>query len=689
MAWKGPNFGGTAIALLLVALMLVPSGMMIKMPVQGMTSDQGPTKDGTARWWVHWSRDMDGNHIDSELEHILDTTEPSKSIRVLLDYGHRPGARELSALEDRDIPIVYACKYIDTVIVQVEAGQVYDLTSLPGVVMLEADLQMEKTLDSAEKSVGVDVIHGNWSYNGDSVVIGIVDTGIDAKHMGLDDLDDVNETYDPKVIAFYDAKNHPDVLDGSYPPYDDDGHGSHVSGIASGTGAGSQNYKYVGVAPGTKLVGIKVLGASDNSMSDAERGLEWARDNKDRYNIRILSLSFGAIFTGGSSNDGTSSISRLCDGLVEDGFVVVVAAGNSGPRRKTIAPPGDAKEVITVGNVYDDHSLNPSSSRGPVGSWSDNYVKPDVCAPGTDIYSVQFNTVGNYTSMTGTSMSTPFVSGVVALMLQIDGSLSPPKVKDMLSTTAGGEIMTPLEGSPNNDYGFGVIKPLDLVENMTNGEKPPVVTVDPMEPLVRGKVRITGYAHSDAGPILAVEVEFPSGQWEGAVGDVNWEYDWDTTSVQNGNVELRFRAYDGNLYSVVTRKYVTVNNIIINTSLPQGATFLGNSSLKGTTRGLVVKRVDVQIDAGSWNPAEDTSVNKDWSSWEYAFNTKNLKTGQHTFTVRAYDGYAYTQSKSYEFTVQGVTQPGLKVTPGFELPLLVLAIAFVALLGSRSRRRSV
>jgi serine protease AprX len=276
---------------------------------------------------------MDGNMIDIELEHVLDETTPSSRIRVLVDYDHRPDGRDLAGLEDHGASLVYACKYIDTIIVQIEAGMVYDLIGLPDVVMLEADLKLEMALDSAERSVKVDVIHGNWSYNGDGVVIGIVDTGIDAKHMGLDDLDDLNETDDPKVIAFYDAKNHPEVLDGSYPPYDDDGHGSHVAGIAAGTGAGSENYKYVGVAPGAKLVGIKVLGPADNSLSDAERGLEWARDNKEKYGIRILSLSFGAIFSAGGTNDGTSSISRLCDSLVEDGFVVMVAAGNSGPRR--------------------------------------------------------------------------------------------------------------------------------------------------------------------------------------------------------------------------------------------------------------------------------------------------------------------------------------------------------------------
>jgi subtilisin family serine protease len=640
-------------------------------------------------WWIDWARDVNSDHIDDELELILDGTSPSAIINVLVDYDHRPTQANIIELEAQGAQIIYKCKYLDTIVVRLEAQKVYDLTSLADVVMAEADLELERTLDSAERAVGVDVIHGNWSYTGDGVVIGIVDTGIDAKHLGLDDLDDINSTYDPKVLAFYDAKNHPEILDGTYPPYDDDGHGSHVSGIAAGTGQGSDNYKYVGVAPGSQLVGIKVLGPNDNSESDALKGLEWARDNKARYNIRILSLSFGAMVSVGATNDGTSTISRLCDGLVEDGFVVVVAAGNSGPKRRSIAPPGDAKEVITVGNIYDDNSLNPSSSRGPVGTYSNNYVKPDVCAPGTDIYSVQFNTASNYTLMTGTSMSTPFVSGVAALMLQIDGSLSPPQVKQMLTSTAGGEKYSPFSGTPNNDYGFGVIRPLDIVTNMTNGKKPPKVHVNDVNPLVNGHVQLTGTASSEAGSIAIVEVEAANGMWLPASGTENWQYDWDTTKVPNGQAELRFRAYDGNLYGVVVRKFLTVNNVFVNLSLPGNAVFSGNSTIRGTTWGLVISKVEARIDDGEWKPADDTSPKKDWTSWEYSFSTTGLKAGKHTITARSYDGYTYTESKLYDFSVAGQTTKPLIKTPGFEASILlvVFGLVFVLKVG-RGRRRN-
>jgi len=666
----------------LIFLLLLPGCLSIKIMAQDQPNID--ESNGKMPWWVDWSRDMNNNHIDDELEHIVDSTAPTKYLRVLVDYDRRPVKDDLGSLEAKGAIEVYTCKYIDTIIVRIEAQRIHDLVGLPDVAMLEADLKIEKTLDSAERSVKVDVIHDTWSIDGTGVVIGIVDTGIDAKHMGLDDLDDINSTNDPKVIAFYDAKNHPDVTDGSYPPYDDDGHGSHVSGIASGTGSGSDDYRYVGVAPGASLVGIKVLGPTDNSMSDAMQGLEWARANKDKYGIKVLSLSFGAIFSGGVTNDGTSAISRECDSLVDAGFVVVVAAGNSGPRHRTIAPPGDAREVITVGNVQDDHSLNPSSSRGPVGSLTSNYNKPDVCAPGTDVVSVKANTRNNYTTMTGTSMSTPFVSGVVALMFQLDGTLTPTEVKNILTSTAGGETTTPFEGSPNVDYGYGIIRPLDIITNMTFNKKPAKVDVDDIAPLVHGIIKLTGSTTNGEGQVQFVEVEDGSGDWDQVDGTVQWEYSWDTTGTSNGGVELRFRAYDGVQYSVMVRRYTAINNILINMTLPEHAVFSGNSTIQGTTYGLVVKRVDVNIDDGTWKPAKDISPKNDWSSWDYAFTTGDLKAGKHTFNIRAFDGYDFTLSPGHTFYIETQVQNKFKVTPSFEAPLLILGMALALIFRSRS-----
>ncbi len=132
-------------------------------------------------------------------------------------------------------------------------------------------------------------------------------------------------------------------------------------------------------------------------------------------------------------SDGTDSLSQLVNN-VSSSVPVVVAAGNAGYFGKmTIASPGCAKKSITVGAVDSNGNVAWFSSRGPVG-FENGYVKPDVVAPGYRILSA--SNEGGYIYMSGTSMATPHVSGVVALMLQKDRSLSPDEIKKILESAA-------------------------------------------------------------------------------------------------------------------------------------------------------------------------------------------------------------------------------------------------------------
>lgn len=153
------------------------------------------------------------------------------------------------------------------------------------------------------------------------------DSGIDARHTDLSG----------KVIAWKDWVN------GRADPYDDNGHGTHVAGIAAGAGVANPAYK--GVAPGAALIGLKVLsGAGSGSLSDVTAAVEWVISNRDRYKIRVISMSLG---TSGSS-DGTDSVSLAVNHAVEAGIVAVVAAGNSGPAPYTTGSPAAAGKAITV-----------------------------------------------------------------------------------------------------------------------------------------------------------------------------------------------------------------------------------------------------------------------------------------------------------------------------------------------------
>lgn len=149
-------------------------------------------------------------------------------------------------------------------------------------------------------------------------------------------------------------------------------------------------------------------------------------------------------------SDGLDTLSRAVNGAVEAGIVAVVAAGNTGSDNYTIGSPGAADRAITVCAVRDPGekgwSLAPFSSRGPT---TDGRIKPDICAPGVRISAPQAGTTDRYVTYSGTSMATPFIAGVAALLLEANPYLSVDDVKDALYSTAQDW------GVPGKDVDYG------------------------------------------------------------------------------------------------------------------------------------------------------------------------------------------------------------------------------------------
>jgi len=210
-------------------------------------------------------------------------------------------------------------------------------------------------------------------YTGKDVTIAVLDTGI----YPHPDLTFPNN----RIIAFKDFVN------GRSIPYDDNGHGTHVSGDAAGNGAVSQGL-YRGPAPEANLVGIKVLDRDGiGRTSNIVKGITWAIENRDRYGIKVLNISLG---NTPAAKGKVDPVALAVEKAVESGIVVVVAAGNEGPNPGTISSPGDNPKVITVGAVDDnntpddltDDSVPDYSSRGPAEKGAQ---KPDLLAPGEGI----------------------------------------------------------------------------------------------------------------------------------------------------------------------------------------------------------------------------------------------------------------------------------------------------------------
>ncbi len=353
----------------------------------------------------------------------------------------------------------------------IDIDKVPEVTYLPDLTWLEADVLFYPSLDNSIDSIGTNVIWNQFGLRGEDTTIAILDTGVDFDHESLDDLDDDPDTDDPKIavdsngmLGFYNAntdKEYPDEQ-----PHDSGSHGTHCAGIAAGTGGSSGTY--AGVAPQANLVGVIALDGGSGDEGDLLRAVDWTIANKDRFSIDVMSLSLGGpIVIPGFTNNGESSISQALDVAVEAGIVTVVAIGNGNlgiaAHPGSASYPGDSVKAITVGSVNDDHNREIYSSRGPTG---DGRLKPDLMAPGGAIMSASAGSGDGYVSYSGTSMATPHVAGVAALMIQANPDVSPTSntdyVKQILRETSDHKVPLDIDCgelyTPNNCYGWGTVE---------------------------------------------------------------------------------------------------------------------------------------------------------------------------------------------------------------------------------------
>lgn len=371
-----------------------------------------------------FGRNRGDGKIDSRLLQKTRTLKDSKIKAIVFSKKNDVEVCKLY-LEKKGIEIKHELPLINAYAVEVERGELEEMARSDLVEYISDDARMTSLLNIAAQEVGARIAN-DTGYTGKGVGIAILDTGI-YPHQDL---------VRPKnrIVAFKDFINNRQT------PYDDNGHGTFVAGVAAGNGYLSGG-KYRGIAPDASLIGVKVMdenGSGDSS--DIIAGMQWVVNNKDKYNIRVLSVSLGAKPGSVTKFD---PLAVAVDAVWDKGIVVVVAAGNSGPRQNTITTPGISSKVITVGAVddkrtieYEDDKMADFSSRGPVNR---RLIKPDLVAPGVNIRSLATNKEYRgtrleemsepYRNMSGTSVSTPIVSGAAALMLSMNDKLTPDEIK--------------------------------------------------------------------------------------------------------------------------------------------------------------------------------------------------------------------------------------------------------------------
>ncbi|MDD4796424.1 MAG: S8 family peptidase [Eubacteriales bacterium] len=338
----------------------------------------------------------------------------------------------LDCLNEMGITVLGELPFINGYYAEVPAGMVVKLAQSDMVDYVAADTEVKTQMYIAKKIVGVENYHEK-GITGKGVGIAILDTGI---YQHVDFTRPQN-----RIRQFVDLVNNRSQV------YDDNGHGTFVAGVAAGNGYGSKG-RFTGVAPEADIYALKTMDHNGNGNSATIlKGMQWVADHAKEYNIRVVSLSLGSPAGAAMRED---AMVRGAEQLWRQGVVVITAAGNEGPARSTITTPGTSGTVITVGalddmrtETYADDKVADFSSRGP----AERAVKPDIVAPGVDIISAAVPNLSfqrenrrlgtaEYTTMSGTSVSTPLVAGMAALLLQQNPDWTPDKVKRYLMQNA-------------------------------------------------------------------------------------------------------------------------------------------------------------------------------------------------------------------------------------------------------------
>ena len=466
---------------LIIVFMLFTSALSLSLVTASADPDQASTEQP---WWETTNMDRDRNHIHDALDITLQFGAfiEEGRIGVLVDFDHTPEEEDEEMLiTSVDFEPNFRFHWIDIISGSVPVDRIPDLLELKGVVFLNLNGPVEVLMDQVVPEHHVNAVW-DLGYTGEGMTVAVIDTGIDDQHVGLNDFDDNPLTDDPKVIAFYDAINSPDQKDGTTAPYDDHGHGSHCAGISAGTGEedpaemdGQENNRYVGVAPGAYLIGVKVLsGGGSGTFDQVMAGMEWCIDNREKYNIRAATMSLGGVWLVELTQSEEERLSSLANTMIHEGIALTIAAGNSGTYG-SIGTPGNARDVITVGATEKNRNTAMYSSRGPT---SEGLIKPNLAAIGSGVVSVDANTGTGYVGMSGTSMATPVVAGIMCLLLEANPDLDPLTLRNILEYTSEFRwVSHPTR--PNNDYGWGFVEADAALAEAVTIDTSLNITIDP------------------------------------------------------------------------------------------------------------------------------------------------------------------------------------------------------------------
>jgi subtilisin family serine protease len=392
---------------------------------------------------------------------------------------------ELDRLQQKGIVLGYTPHWLlNGIVVRTLASGVPELAQLPGVDVVEADLVPELIepvqVDESQgrensREIGItpgiqalqaDRVWYELGITGEGVVVANMDTGVNVNH----------ESLSARWRGNFANASHCwwDAWGSSSTPNDGNGHGTHVMGTITGLASGDS----IGVCPGAQWIATNVIDSGTGSAFDNAviAGLEWLSDpDNNAFTVDdmpdVVQHSWGVNEGFSGYTDCDNRWWEAIDNCEALGVVNTWSAGNEGPSGSTMRSPADRATSAT--NCFSVGSCNTSgttissfSSRGPAGNNCGFYnIKPEVTAPGDNIYSANASSTTGYVYMSGTSMAGPHVAGVVGLMRGANPDLDVQSIKTILMETCEDRGTT----GEDNIWGWGLVNAYEAVLAASSG----------------------------------------------------------------------------------------------------------------------------------------------------------------------------------------------------------------------------
>lgn len=415
----------------------------------------------------------------------LGEVSPADTLRVMVQSS--TSDRAAAAIRAAGLQVQQQWPLVGIAVAVGPARLIPRLAGQPGVRYVEGDQPLSYQLETAHKATRADRAERTFRtstgrvIDGSGVTVAIIDSGVDSLHpffsLTGDALSTSKVVQNRKNVCGLDPDLGPGGREACFAPVPDTdspsggGHGTHVAGIVAGVPVVTSNGKHLqGSAPGAKLVMLSV--GAGLSILDAAAAHNWilehwhnpcrtgAKQSTTEIDatcppIRVTNHSYGPAAGGPQRHDPRAAEVVIQQSLIRRGVVPVWAAGNSGGDgafASTNPPAQDPTPGVLMVANYDDGNLGDrdrglakSSSRGKRG---DPESYPDLAAPGTNITSscraylpicssgLDPMDGGNYNTISGTSMASPYIAGVVALLFQADPRLTPARVEQLLEQYA-------------------------------------------------------------------------------------------------------------------------------------------------------------------------------------------------------------------------------------------------------------